>query len=264
MTGTIFDIKHYALHDGPGIRTTVFLKGCPLGCWWCHNPESRSGEIVTFRKKEKVSGREIVKEAVAGKKITVNELMEELEKDALLYEESGGGITLSGGEPMQQFRFSLKLLKVLKKKGYHTCMDTTGYTRQKELERVAVYTDLFLYDLKHFDDNMHKKYTGVSNKIILENLRLLDRLGKTIEIRYPLIPGMNDDEADLLRMLAFLQKLSRPYPVTILPYHKIGSHKYERFNLEYKMEGIEEPSADHIDEIKEMIIKNGFEATIGG
>ena len=192
--------------------------------------------------------------------MTVADVMDEIEKDTLLYEESGGGGTLSGGEPMQQFNFLIKLLKAMKKRGFHICLDTTGFAKKDDLAKAAEYVDLFLYDLKHFDDSMHRKYTGISNRLILENLQLLDSLGAEIEIRYPLIPGMNDDEADLLRMLAFLHKLSRPHPVTILPYHKIGSHKYERFNLEYKMQDVEEPTPEHVLKIKDMINTHGFEA----
>ena len=262
--GIIFDIKHYAIHDGPGIRTTVFLKGCPLGCWWCHNPESRSPAIFTFPKKEKMDGRELVIEEKVGKEYTVKETMAEIEKDIVFYEESGGGVTFSGGEPFHQPAFLLNLLKSCRKKEIHTCVDTTGYVNSAQLKKAAFYTDLFLFDLKHFDDRMHLEYTGVSNKPILENLILLDEMGKAVEIRYPLIPGMNDDEADLLRMLAFLSKLKNKYPVSILPYHKIGSQKYSQFGIEYKMDGVEEPSKEYIENIKNTIEAAGFVTRIGG
>ena len=264
MKGTIFDIKHYAIHDGPGIRTTIFLKGCPLGCWWCHNPESRSREIFSYTKEEKVNGRVIEENQTIGKHYTVLQVMKEIEKDVVLFEESGGGVTFSGGEPLAQFEFLLKILKTCKKKELHTCVDTTGYVDKNKLAQVAEFTDLFLYDLKHIDDEEHIKFTGVSNKKILDNLVLLDELDKDVQIRYPLIPGMNEDEADLLRLLAFLQKLKHNYPVSILPYHKIGSHKYRRFGIEYKMDGIEEPSSEHVNNIKRFFETAGFETTVGG
>ena len=189
MQGIIFDIKHYAIHDGPGIRTTVFLKGCPLGCWWCHNPESRSGDIFQYKKQEKIEGRIVEQIETIGKNYTVPEVMKEIEKDIVFFEESGGGVTFSGGEPFKQTEFLKELLKCCKKQEIHTCVDTTGYVKTDQLEKAALFTDLFLFDLKHFDDKMHIKYTGVSNKQILENLQLLDEMGKSVQIRYPLIPG---------------------------------------------------------------------------
>ena len=264
MKGIIFDIKHYAIHDGPGIRTTVFLKGCPLGCWWCHNPESRSGEVFRYQKEEKINGKIVEAEETIGQHYTVNQVMKEIEKDALLHEESMGGVTFSGGEPFFQFRFLLQILEACKKNDFHTCVDTTGLVEPEKLKKAAEFTDLFLYDLKHFDDKMHIKYTGVSNKRILDNLRLLDELGKRVEIRYPLIPGINDDESDLLRMLAFLQNLKHVYPVSILPYHKIGSQKYRRFGIEYKMEGVKEPDNEQIETVKNYFENAGLKVTVGG
>jgi pyruvate formate lyase activating enzyme len=262
LKGTIFDIKHYALHDGPGIRTTVFLKGCPLGCWWCHNPESRSPAILSYPETEKIGGKQMEVTKTVGKTYTVNEVIREVEKDVVLYEESGGGVTLSGGEPLYQSRFLVSLLKKLQKKELHTCVDTTGFADGSMLKKAARYTDLFLYDLKHFDDRMHRKFTGVSNRQILENLVLLDDLNKEVEIRYPLIPGINDDEADLFRMFAFLAKLKNKYPVSILPYHKIGTNKYHRFHIAYKMQGVEEPTAAHINQVKKHFEDAGFEVKV--
>ncbi len=264
MQGIIFDIKHYALHDGPGIRTTVFLKGCPLGCWWCHNPESRSGKISSFTKQEKISDHSIESVETIGKYYTVAEVIKEVEKDAVLYEESRGGVTISGGEPFYQYRFLIRLLKSLKRQDIHTCVDTTGHVDQDLLRKAAKYSDLFLFDLKHFDDKMHIKYTGASNRQILDNLIMLDGLGKDVEIRYPLIPGMNDDEADLYRMFAFLDKLQNKYPISILPYHKIGTDKYRRFNIENKMKGVKEPSQTQIHKVKKHFEEAGFEVKIGG
>ena len=264
MQGTIFDIKHYAIHDGPGIRTTVFLKGCPLGCWWCHNPESRAKEILTYQKKEKIGDKFVEIEESAGEYYSVDRVMKEIEKDRVFFEESKGGVTFSGGEPFYQFNFLMELLKACKKKEIHTCVDTTAYVDKDKIQKAAAYTDLFLYDLKHIDDEQHKRYTGVCNKPILENLILLDHLKKEIQIRYPLIPGINDDETDILKMMAFLQKLRKLHPVTILPYHKIGKHKYSQFGIEYKMNGIEEPSKEQIEKVKKLFETAGFKTTVGG
>jgi pyruvate formate lyase activating enzyme len=264
MKGIIFDIKHYALHDGPGVRTTVFLKGCPMGCWWCHNPESRSPLITSFPKTEKIGESELEVAETVGREVTVAEVIREVEKDTVLFEESLGGVTISGGEPFYQHRFLVRLLKALHKRDIHTCLDTTGHTEKDKMVKAARYTDLFLYDMKHFDDRMHIKYTGVSNRQILDNLKLLDKLEKEVIIRYPLIPGMNDDEADLYRMFAFLDKLDHRYTVNILPYHKIGANKYQRFSLENKMADINEPTEEQIQKVQKHFEDAGFEVEVEG
>lgn len=258
MTGVIFDIKHFAIHDGPGIRQTIFFKGCPLSCWWCHNPESRSKEIVSFDKVEVFDGKRICETETIGKKYSVGELMKEIKKDLVFFEESGGGVTLSGGEPLLQFEFARELLKECKKHDIHTCIDTTGFTSENKIEAIAKNTDLFLYDLKLMDDNHHMNYTGVSNKVILNNLKLLDDIGKDIWIRFPLIPGINYDEVNLLKMKDFLSELKHTYPISILPYHKIGSHKYERFGMEYKMHKIDEPGIKQLENVKSYFINAGY------
>jgi len=264
MKGLIFDIKHYAIHDGPGIRQTIFFKGCALGCWWCHNPESRSYEPVTFLKKEKIDGRKVEVTETVGKEYSLSELLKIIEKDRVFFEESDGGVTFSGGEPLQQYDFLLEVLKECKKKDIHTCLDTTGFVKQEKIVKVAQYTDLFLYDIKHIDNEQHRKFTGVSNEVILDNLRFLDSIGKDIWIRYVLIPGINDDEGDLLKMLAFLGELKHKHMVNILPYHKIGNHKYQQFGLEYKMDGVEEPAKEHVEEVASLFSKAGFEVMVGG
>ncbi len=264
MHGTIFDIKHFAIHDGPGIRQTIFFKGCPLSCWWCHNPESRSADIFSYEKQENLDGAKVCEIKTIGQEYTVDEVMTQIKKDIVFFEESGGGVTFSGGEPLLQYDFAMDLLKECKNLDIHTCIDTTGNIKSEKLENVASLTDLFLYDLKHIDDVQHIKYTGVSNKLILNNLKLLDELGKDIWIRFPLIPGINDDESNLLRMMDFLSKLKNSYPISILPYHKIGSHKYERFGIDYKMEGVEEQSKEDVNKIFEMFTDAGFSASVGG
>jgi pyruvate formate lyase activating enzyme len=264
MQGIIFDIKHFAIHDGPGIRQTIFLKGCPLSCWWCHNPESRSKEIVAYKKTEKIGNKSVEKEDFAGRKVSLAEVMKEIEKDRVFFEESGGGVTFSGGEPFLQFEFLMALLKSCNGKNIHTCIDTTGYTSREKIEEASKHTDLFLYDLKHMDDAAHIKYTGVSNKPILENLLLLDQFDKAIQIRLPLIPGLNDDESNIFRTIDFVQKLKKKHPVSLLPYHKIGKHKYCRFGIEYKMEGVDEPSKEYVEKIKSSFKEAGFTVTVSG
>ncbi|MCF6169493.1 MAG: glycyl-radical enzyme activating protein [Bacteroidales bacterium] len=264
MKGIIFDIKHYAIHDGPGIRQTVFLKGCPLSCWWCHNPESRSREIFSYEKEESIDGRKICQTETVGQSYSVSALMAEIGKDRIFFEESGGGITFSGGEPLLQFDFLMEVLKKCRQQEIHTCVDTTGFVAKEKMKATAELTDLFLFDLKQMDDELHRQYTGVSNRLILENLKILDAMGKEIWVRYPLIPGFNDDESQVFRMLDFLSRLQKKPPVQLLPYHKIGKHKYTRFGIDYKMKGVEEPSQKHIEKTKKYFEDAGFAVRVGG
>jgi len=264
MRGIVFDIKHFAIHDGPGIRQTIFLKGCPLSCWWCHNPESRSLDIFSYLKKETIDGVSSFSESIIGKEYSVEEIMLEINKDVIFFEESSGGVTLSGGEPLLQFDFVLELLSSCQKLDIHTCVDTTGNISSDKIVRVASFTDLFLYDLKHLDNNQHIKHTGVSNKQILNNLKILDELGKDIQIRFPLIPTINDDESNIYLMMDFLSKLKYKYQIEILPYHKIGKHKYERFGYTYKMNNISEPDTEHVLVIANIFRNAGFEVVMGG
>jgi pyruvate formate lyase activating enzyme len=264
MEGVIFDIKHYALHDGPGIRQTVFLKGCPLSCWWCHNPESRGRQPFTYEKEEKMDGRIIRETETVGYKISVTNLLAEIERDLPFFEESGGGVTFSGGEPLLQFDFLKALLQGCRLREIHTCVDTTAYVEPGKLRETAKFTNLFLVDIKQMDDAEHRKYTGVNNKQILQNIRMLDEMGKEIVIRYPMIPGINDDESNLLRMMAFLSELKHKPEISILPYHKIGSHKYARFGMEYKMADVKEPAAEAVENIQNLFEKGGFKTNVGG
>lgn len=264
MYGTIFDIKHFAIHDGPGIRQTIFFKGCSLSCWWCHNPEGRSTDIMSYEKKESLKGVKMSETKSVGKKYTVNDLVTEIKKDIVFFEESEGGVTLSGGEPLLQYDFVMTLLERCKDLKIHTCIDTTGNISRDKIVNVAKRTGLFLFDVKFIEETKHIKYTGVSNKLILNNLKILDEMGKDIWIRFPLIPGINDDESDLLRMMDFLSDLNKNHPVSILPYHKIGSHKYEQFNVDYKMNGVEEPNIEYVQSLVNKFTEAGFKTTIGG
>jgi pyruvate formate lyase activating enzyme len=264
MRGTVFDIKHFAIHDGPGIRQTIFLKGCPLKCWWCHNPESRSTGISLHDKKETIDGKSICVTETIGKIYSSDELMREISKDMIFYEESGGGVTFSGGEPLFQFEFVKEILSRCKEHEINTCIDTAGYVTSSKLIEIANDVDLFLYDIKHLSKYKHIKYTGVDNDVIIENLKLLDDIGKDIWIRYPLIPGFNDDEGDIIRLMELLSGLKREHPVYVLPYHKTGSHKYEKFGIENRMTNISEPDLLSIDNVIELLSKSGFNASVGG
>jgi len=301
IKGLIFDIKKFAVHDGPGIRTTVFLKGCPLSCWWCHNPESISPkpELVLFENKcigcgecfkacpnnaheilpdgKRVYHRErcvlcgkctevCYAEALVmeGREVTVEEVMEELRKDIPFYENSGGGITLSGGEPMAQHEFALAILKQCKAEGLHTAIDTSGQSAWQNYEKILPFVDLVLYDIKHIDDEKHKLYTGVSNKLILENLKKMGEYGVPIEIRMPIIPGINDAKEYITRAVEFLKGVKNITRIELLPYHKLGGSKYERLGREYKLAELEPPDKETMNQIAEWISSYGLKVHLGG
>ncbi len=263
--GIIFDIKRFAVHDGPGIRTTVFMKGCPLSCQWCHNPESRSADICTVSKTVRVGDKSFTEDEIVGSEMTVEEVMTELRKEQIFMEESGGGVTFSGGEPLQQADFLLKMLAACKSEKMHTTVDTTGFSNLKTLEKVAATTDLFLYDLKLIDDNLHKSYTGVSNQLILGNLEKLLELGKKVRIRMPMIPGITFTEENINQTLDYLSGLKFPIEgVDLLPYHNTASHKYERFRMENKLGELKSIQKSDLEETKLRFEKAGFEIQIGG
>ncbi len=264
-SGYIFDIKKFAIHDGPGIRTTIFFKGCSMNCWWCHNPESQNVEperIQKTMKNQNESSSEI--QEVIGKKITTDEVMEEIEKDMIFYEESNGGVTFSGGEAMHQPEFLISLLKRCKAKGIHTTLDTSGYAEKEIFEKVVEMVDLFLYDLKLIDDNKHTQFTGVSNRLIHDNLRYLSELGKEVIIRIPIIPGITSTEDNLARLIDFIKSLDNINDVNLLPYNKMGEEKYRRLKRVYKTEEIKPPSENEMIDIKSYFERLGFNVEIGG
>jgi pyruvate formate lyase activating enzyme len=285
-TGTIFNIMKYAVHDGPGIRTTVFFKGCPLTCLWCHNPESQAGrpEVMVWDNKcigcgdcRQVCNHELcmtcgacaavcpsgAREAV-GSVMTVADVMREIEKDMIFYDESGGGVTFSGGEPLQQPDFLQKLLTLCRQKRIHTAVDTTGFAPAAALLGISGYTDLFLYDLKLMDDVRHKEYTGVSNRLILENLQELSRVHRDIRIRYPFIPGINDDEKNIRHTGRFLAGLQGVSPIHLLPYQHLGAGKYHRIKKEYRLRHLVPPGADALAPAKKILEEYGLTVMIGG
>ena len=267
QTGIIFNIQRFALHDGPGIRTTVFFKGCPLRCWWCHNPEShkilpekfngcnlRRGFDQTFS---------VIKDEV-GKEISVDELITEILKDKVFYEESTGGVTFSGGEPLMQPEFLSEVLKECKASGIHTAVDTSGFSAIEKVKSAAADTDLFLFDLKLMNDDLHQKYTGVSNQLILKNLLELDQLNKKIIIRIPIIPEITDSEENLMAIRGFISYLKNVQEVNLLPYHRTGEGKYAKYGKDNKMNETNSPDTEQLEHIKQLFSKLKCKVKVGG
>jgi pyruvate formate lyase activating enzyme len=252
ITGVIFDIKKYALHDGPGIRTTIFLKGCPLSCWWCHNPESQNLGIDTLPNE------------TIGCEMTVEEVMGEIEKDLLFYDESGGGVTFSGGEPLIQPRFLYYLLSACKEREILTALDTSGYASWEIINRIKTRVDLFLYDIKLLDDEKHQAYTGVSNKQILSNFERLDKEKFPLIIRFPVIPGITDTSTELDLLVKWIEGLQTCQEINLLPYHKIGKGKYERLGWTYRLNNLEPPSNERLEELMAIFQDLGLNTKIGG
>ncbi|MEM2910132.1 MAG: glycyl-radical enzyme activating protein [Nitrososphaerota archaeon] len=301
IKGIMFDIERYAIHDGPGIRTTVFMKGCPLKCWWCHNPEGieLSKNLMYFEYKcircktcvnvcpTKAISFDGEKQTInrvscskcgictehcptgalklVGYEITVYELIKEIEKDILLYDRSGGGVTFSGGEPLFQPLFLKEVLKECKKMGIHSALDTTGYAPPEIFESFVDSVDLFLYDLKLLGDEEHKKYTGVSNELIKKNLATLVEKGRgsSVILRFPVIPRITDTEKNLNELLVLVSKLKGINEVDLLPFHDV-SEKYDRLGMEYRMRGHEAPSKEKLNYIKEKLEGAGLYVKIGG
>ncbi len=265
MKGLIFDIKRFAIHDGPGIRVTVFFKGCPLSCWWCHNPESRREGPESVTRNHKINNRVFLINEQVGEWLTTDEVMKEILKEYLFFEESGGGVTFSGGEPLLQHHFLIDLLSACNRNSIHTTLDTTGYASQEVIIKVMNKVDLFLYDIKHMNDDVHKKYTGVSNKLIFDNLKFLHDEGRNIVIRFAVIPGINDNMEHIQNMIRFLKgELVRVKKVDLLSYHNIAGHKYRAFNVTNRMKDSKEPDKKQLKEIKLSFEKEGFEVNIGG
>ena len=293
-TGIIFDIRRYSIHDGPGIRTTVFLKGCALSCLWCHNPESQAsgpdlilrdnrcircgacvdacsnGAItwtedgpVTDRSKCRGSGRcasvcYAEARSLAGRAMSVEEVLDVVERDRPFYEESGGGLTLSGGEPLLQPFFSAALLRAAKARGIHTALDTCGHASWRSLDRLRRDVDLFLYDVKMMDDARHRLFTGAPNGRILDNLRALAARGHRIVLRVPVIPGVNDDEENLDAVRRFAAGLPALAGMDLLPYHRIGVDKYARLDRTYPLPHTLPPARERMAAVAESLAAAGL------
>jgi pyruvate formate lyase activating enzyme len=266
MQGLIFSIKRYSIHDGPGIRVTIFMKGCPLSCWWCHNPEGISSAREEVMQIRRLGENEFSEKEEVGKYYSVSDVLEILEKETIFLQQSKGGVTFSGGEPMMQFDFLLEALKACKENGYNTAVDTSGYSSPENYKAVIPFTDIFLFDIKLTDDLKHFGYTGVSNIRILDNLRLILKGGKDVMVRIPVIPEINDDCVNLTSMRDLLASLKceNLKKISLLPFHRIGASKYKRFNIPYQMNDTEPPSPERMRELKEFFSETGIKVKIGG
>ena len=245
---------------------TVFMKGCPLSCKWCHNPEGILPQAETVVNTYRIGEIEFSGNEEAGKYYSTEDIIDILEREKVFINQSRGGVTFSGGEPMLQFEFLSEMLKVCKSIGYHTAIDTSGYSLAENFKSIIPYTDLFLFDIKHLDDEKHIEATGVSNSGILENYMLLLENACEVALRIPVIPGFNDDNDHIERLKQFIifTKTGSLKKINLLPYHKIGSSKYRKFNLPYRMEGVASPSRQHMQEIKEHFLSTGIKVKIGG
>ena len=266
MKALIFDIERNSFVDGPGIRTTVFFKGCNLKCAWCHNPESQNfkKEILFYKNKCTGCGRckdltvnsqnffcfNDAKE-ICGKEYTVDEILKEVLKDKAYYENSGGGVTFSGGECMLQIDFLLEILKKCKENGMHTAVDTAGNVPWEYFENIIPYTDLFLYDIKAMDNDVHKKFTGAENTKILESLAKLLKSGVSVWVRIPVIPSVNDSEEEMKKIKTFFEENGYPENVELLPYHAMGEHKYSALGIDVKKFDV--PDNDKIKILKSIV-----------
>lgn len=296
--GLVFHLMRFSLHDGPGIRTTVFLKGCPLRCWWCHNPESQlpEPEVIYFEEHcircgdcvracphgalhlnqqlihdpdlcqrcgECVKACSTPARRLAGRWMTVPDVLAEVVKDEVFFDESGGGITVSGGEPLMQAEFVEALLAACRTRRIRTVLDTCGFADSSVIRRVSENVDLFLYDLKLMDCERHRHFTGVKNDLVLRNLKILAERGSAVIVRVPVIPGVNDNSDNLDALSDFLSPLGLQ-EIDLLPFHRIGSDKYQRLHLSYGMEGVDPPTAGQIEAIAARLRCDGFSVRIGG
>jgi pyruvate formate lyase activating enzyme len=300
VTGTIFNISRYSIHDGPGIRTTVFFKGCPLDCWWCHNPEGidrkphlsmRAGRCIQCGTCVEncpegaicLSDGRITTDAsrcqgcfhcaevcpaeareVIGRSVSVDEVMAEIIKDVAFYDESGGGATFSGGEPLKQPAILIALLDECGRLDIHRTVDTCGYASRSVVRQVAERADLFLYDLKHMDSEAHRKFTGVDNRGILDNLKYLASRDAAVRVRFPVIPGVNDNVGNVEKMGTFLRSLNRAYCVDILEYHDVFASKYKRFGYHVRLDAPPAPDSGRLQELAATLSGYGLCVTIGG
>ena len=254
--GRIFDIQRSSIHDGPGIRTIVFLKGCYLRCRWCCNPESQEYKIQTMT----VAG----KPKIMGRDITVEEVMAEIDKDEAYYRRSNGGITLSGGECLFQPDFSAALLRAAKEKGYHTAIESTGCAPYKEIQKLLPYLDLYLMDIKHMDSDKHKQFTGQPNERILENARQIAIDAKELIIRVPVIPTFNNTKEEIRAISEFAASLPNVKQLHLLPYHRLGQDKYTGLGRTYTLADIEPMAEEYMQGLLETAKHSGLACQIGG
>ena len=301
MIPLIFDIRRYSINDGPGIRITIFMKGCPLRCAWCHNPESQSPKVQKLYTASKCIGAQdcievcpenaltltpggIVTDGekctlcglcadacpskaieMSGKSYSAEELLKIIERERIHIDQSGGGVTFSGGEPLMHPEFLIKMLDACGEKGLHRAVDTCGFVPAKTLLEVAKRTDLFLFDLKLMDPVQHKKWTGADNQLILKNLKLLAETGANINIRIPFIKNVNTNENEVRKMAEFVSALPGKKPViNLLPYHNIATGKYKKLEMDYNAGEMDEPSEEEQNQAIEIFQQFGIAVEIGG
>ncbi len=265
VKGLVFDIRRYSVHDGPGIRTTVFFKGCPLNCAWCHNPESWFDEPQVIERDRVFNGQsKRVKETV-GQWYSAEEIIDIVMKDRVFYEESGGGLTVSGGEPLKQGAFLRELLTMCHQNGIHTAVDTSGYAPEDQFSEISDLAKLVLYDIKSANNTKHQEYTGVSNDLIIKNLYSLKEKGPGIIIRIPVIPGFNDQMAEMRAILDLIRPVKeRIQRVDLLPYHRLGVHKYESLGMQPSRIVAQNINHDEITAFMKLYTDNGFLVKKGG
>lgn len=267
VTGTIFDLKKYAIHDGPGIRTTVFFKGCPLACRWCHNPEALNPEPEPVDP-DRIRIRKYVtdpsSDGTIGYDVRPGYILEEIERDRIFYEQSGGGVTFSGGEPLMQLEFLEALLEGCRDAGIRTAVDTSGYAPREAFGRIIDTVDLFLYDLKLIDAAEHVEYTGISNELILENFVWLVNQDSKVVPRIPLIPGVTDTTDNLQRIAGFISGLEGIDEVSLLPYNTIAEDKFERYQISNRLGRLERQSNEQLREAGKLFEEIGCSVRYGG
>jgi pyruvate formate lyase activating enzyme len=288
LTGLVYNVQRFSIHDGPGLRSTVFMKGCPLRCNWCHNPEglSTSPEFVRLRHLCMSCGRctdgELAFRSVTGKvaedveacptgalqevgeRVEPAALVKSLLRDRIFFDESGGGVTVSGGEPLAQAAFVTEVLRLLQADGVHTALDTCGFGRWPDLRNAAAHASLVLYDLKLLDPTRHEAATGVSNEIILGNLEALAGVHAAIWIRIPIVPGVNDDEENIGATAEFLRSMPTIRRVDLLPYHAASEAKFVRLGLDYALLGTPPPEPGRLEVLASRFRARGITTTIGG
>ena len=263
MKGIIFDIKKFAVNDGPGIRTTVFVKGCPMKCLWCHNPESQKLQPEVFPQTVTDEFYEHP-QTIFGREVSTDEVMLEIKKDVIFYDESGGGVTFSGGEPLLQIEFLHELLRKCSLEQINTAVDTSGFADRSSFERIYDLVNIFLFDLKIADEREHIKLTGVSNKLIHNNLTYLSNRGEKVNIRIPLIPGITDTEKNLSQIAELISGLNNINKIDLLPYNKIGKGKYKRLNVDYYFKNAETQNPNTLNNISSIFLKLGYNVSIRG